>query len=213
MSHRGGHARAVVGPDDATGRWLGAIGQGRIVGLDEDHAIGPDLGQHVGWVADAGRDDDPVGAVLGERRQGPLFAFLVVQAGHDEDRVSLAGGRLLEARRDLGVDRVGEVVEQDPQDVGALRPQAAGRGIGDVAELRGGGMDGRSGRLADPGIVLEGARRRRLGGLGEPGDIREDDPTFRGSAHPARLRRPGGRRDHDHVHPGLLAGRCSAGTH
>ena len=28
--------------------------------------------------------------------------------------------------------------------------------------------------------------------LGEPGDVREDDPTFRGSAHPARLRRPGG---------------------
>ena len=213
MSHRGGDARAVVGPHDAAGRRLGAVGEGRIVGLDEDDAIGPDPGQHVGGVADAGRDDDPVGAVLDERRQGPLFAFLVVQAGHDEDRVALAGGRFLEARRDLGVDRVGEVVEQDPKDVGALRPQAAGRGIGDVAELGGGGMDGRPRRLADPGIVLEGARRRRLGRLGEPGDIREDDPSFRGSAHPARLAAQGGGATHDHVRPGLLAGRGSAGTH
>ncbi len=180
MSHRGGHARAVVGPDDATSRWLGAVGEGRVVGLDEDHAIGPDPGQHVGRVADAGRDDDPVGAVLDERRQRPLFAFLVVQAGHDEDRVPLAGGRFLEARRDLGVDRVGEVVEQDPQDVGALRPQAAGRGIGDVAELGGSGMDGRAGRLADPGIVLEGARRRRLGGARRAGRRPRGRPDVQG---------------------------------
>ena len=151
--------------------------------------------------------------MLDECPERPLLALPVVQAGHDEHRVALARGRFLEARRDLGVDRVGEVVEQDPQDVGALRSQAAGRGIGDVAELRGGGVDGRAGRLTDPRIVLERARRRCLGGAGEPGDIREDDPTFGGSAHPARLVRPGGRRDHDHVRPGLLAGRGSAGTH
>ena len=94
-----------------------------------------------------------------------------------------------------------------------LRPQAAGRGIGDVAELGGGGVDGRPRGLTDPGVVLEGARRRRLGRAGEPGDIREDDPAFGGSAHPARLVRPGGRRDHDHGRPGLLAGRAGAGSH
>ncbi len=59
-----------------------------------------------------------------------------------------------------------------------LRTQAPRRGVRDVAELLGGGADGGTRRLTDPGVVLEGARRGRLGRPGEPGDVREDDPTF-----------------------------------
>ena len=50
-------------------------------------------------------------------------------------------------------------------------------------------MDGRPRRLADPRVVLQGARRRRLGRPGDPGDVGEDDPSFRGSTHPARSSR------------------------
>ena len=186
-------------------------GEGRVVGLDEDHTIGGDAGKHLGGIAHARCDRDAVGAVLDEGRQRSLLALEVVQPGHDEDRISLGGGGFLEARRDLAVDGIGEVVEEQSEDVRPACAQAACRGVGDVAELECSGANGRTRRRADPRVVLERARRSRLGRPGDPGDVGENDPSFRGSAHPARLDRPM-RPGEDHP-IGPLAGRVSTGTH
>ena len=205
--------RGVVGPQDAPRRRILAAREPWMVGLDEHDPLGGDAGQHLAGLTDARCHHDPVRPVLDERRQCSLLALAVVQAGHDEDRVSLAGRGLLEARRDLAVDRIGEIAHEESEDVRPLGPEAPRRGIRDVAEFPGGLVDGRTRRLTDPGIVLQGARRRRLGRPGDPGDVGKNDTAFGGSTHPARLGRRRRLGDRHLERLGPLPGCCWVRTH
>ena len=187
VAHARDHPCGVVGLQGAPSGSGATVGERRVIGLDEDHPILGDPPVNVGRIAHARRQRDPIGAVLDERSQRPLLALEVVEAGHHEHRVALAGGGLLEPGREPAVDRVGEIVEQQAEDVRPLGTQAARGRVRHVAELLGRGMDGAPRGFADPGVVLEGARRRRLGGTGDPGDVREDDPPFWRTTHQVGL--------------------------
>ena len=65
------------------------------------------------------------------------LALLAAPAGDDQQPVAEARGVLLDAARDLGEERVVEVVEQHPHRVGAVAGQAAGDRVRAVAEARG----------------------------------------------------------------------------
>ncbi len=175
----------VVRAHDAAFGWFIAGRKARIVGLHEDDPLGGGEGMDVGRLADAQRQDDAVRPMLDERAQCALLPLRVVQAGHDEHGETQVRGRLLETRRDLPVHGIGELVEQEAQDVRAPRAKAAGGGIRDVAELLGRGVDGRTRVGTDPRVILEGSRRGRRRCASDPGDIGEHDPSFRWSTHPA----------------------------
>ena len=187
MPDRVGQPGGVVGPEDAPRRRAVPVREARVLGLDEHDPLGWDAGVHLGWIADAGREDDPVGAVLDERGESSLLALRIVEAGHDEHGIALAGGRLLESGGDPAMDRVGQVVEKQPEDVRPARAQAASGGVGDVPEGESSGPNGLPGRFADPRVALQCARRCRLRRPGMPRDVGQYNTSFRDARHPIGL--------------------------
>ena len=188
MVDGGGEAGGVVAAQHATGRWLDPVGKGRIVGLDEDDAVVRESPEDIGGIADARSQGHAIGPMLGQDGQGSLLPFGVVQAGHHEDGVPTTGGGFLEPGGHLAVDGVGQVVEQQPEDVRPACAQAPSGGIGDVSEVARRVTDRGPGRLADPGIVLECARCGRLGRARQAGDVGKHHATLGRSIHQARLK-------------------------
>ena len=112
MAHARDHPCGVVGLQGAPSGSGATVRERRVIGLDEDHPILGDPPVDVGRIAYARRQRDPIGAVLDERSQRPLLALEVVEAGHHEHRIALAGRRLLDPGRELAVDRIGEIIQQ-----------------------------------------------------------------------------------------------------
>ena len=79
MLDGGDEPGGVVGPQDAPRRRILAARERRIVGLDEDDALGGDPGQTSLGSLTHDASHDPVGPVLDERRQRPLLSFPVVR--------------------------------------------------------------------------------------------------------------------------------------
>jgi hypothetical protein len=150
-------ARRVVAPQDASRGWLGPVREGRIVGLDEDDAILREPAEHLGGISHAGRERDAVGAMLDQDGQRTPLTLRVVESSHHEDGVAAGRRGLLEAGGHLAVNRIGQVIEQQAEDVGPTRPQAPGGSVRHVAELLGSGLHRGSSRFPDPGVVLERA--------------------------------------------------------
>ena len=74
--------------------------------------------------------DDPVGAVLEQRLDHRPLAPRAAAAGADHDLVADRRGELLDAGRDLGEERVVEVVEQHPHRARPAAGEAAGQWFG-----------------------------------------------------------------------------------
>jgi hypothetical protein len=183
VADRRHHPGIVVAPEDASIDRT-ALGQRRVFRLDEDHGLLWHERVDLGWVTDARRQNDAIGAMLDERPKRPLLPRRVVQAGHHEDGVSLAGGGLLEAGGQLAVHRVGQVVQQKTEDVGPPCAQAARGSVGYIAKVRGGGTHRGSCRLTDPRVVLERSRCRRLGCPGVSRHVGQPDPPLCEAARP-----------------------------
>ncbi len=201
----------IVASQDAVVGRLRTVGERWIVGLHEDDPLLRDVAEHVGRLADARGEHDAVGPVLEERPQRAFLAVGVMQPGHHEHGVPATGGCLLEPGRDLAVDRVCEVVEQQAQDVGPLGSEAPSRGVGDVAELVRCGAHSSPRPLTDPRVVLQRSRRGRFRRLREAGHIGEADSAFRRSTHGSTS--PDARGSRQEVRPPRDAPRTDLDTH
>ena len=111
----GPHPAGVVGQDDPRGKRALAPGQAAVIGLDQDQAIRIDPLARLPGRDRARYDRHAVGAVLGKDLQGQPLADRLVLAGDHDHAVAAPAGLLLEARRDLAVDRIAQVGDQQAQ--------------------------------------------------------------------------------------------------
>ena len=95
--------------------------------------------------------------MLGEDPKCESLPNEVALPGHDHHAVALLARFLLECGRDLAMDRIAEVGEEETERAGPADTEAAGGGIRDVEQFRGGGLDQLTGSGTDPGVVGEGA--------------------------------------------------------
>jgi len=145
----------------------------RLIGLD---AVDGVAAQHAGDDHDGRRrgrgcdvagwhgradEDDPVRPVFEQRVEHLALAPPLPAPGRQQDAVVQLGGQLLDARRDLGVERVVKVAEHDAEGLSPAVGQAARHGIRSVAELGGRGEHPLVSLLADLGAVADDERRER----------------------------------------------------
>ena len=81
-----------------------------------------------------GHEDQPVGAVLQQRFEHRVLALLAPAAGDDQQPLPELGGLRLDAVRDLGEERVVEIVEQHAHRVRPVRGEVARDRVRPIAE-------------------------------------------------------------------------------
>ena len=128
-----------------------------VVRPDEHEPIGIDPLAQLPGRHDARHDGHAVGPVLGEDAQRQPLADEVALAGDDHHAIAGVAGLTLEGRRDLAVDGVAQVGQQEAQRARPPDPQAARGGIRDVVELERRGLDGLARGRADARVVGQGA--------------------------------------------------------
>ena len=95
--------------------------------------------------------------MLGEDPQRKPLADEVALAGDDHHAIALLARLLLEGGRDLAVDGVAQVGQEEAQRARPPDPQAARRRIRDVVQLERRGLDRLAGGRADARVVGQGA--------------------------------------------------------
>ena len=151
MLDGGPDARRVVGQDHARRDRAVATGQASMIGLHQDEPGGIDPFPPLARRDGARHDRHRVGAVLGEDLEGEAFAGRGVVTGDHDHAVAVPACLILEAGRDLAVDGVVEVRDEQAERRGMPHPEAASGGVRHVLELGGGGLDHLARGDADPG--------------------------------------------------------------
>ncbi len=95
--------------------------------------------------------------MLGEDAQRQPLADEVALAGDDHHAIAGVAGLTLEGGRDLAVDGVAQIGQQEAQRARPPDPQAARGGIRDVVELERRGLDRLARGRADARVVGQGA--------------------------------------------------------
>ena len=83
-------------------------------------------------------EDQAVGAVFEQRLEHRPLALLATSPGDDQQAIAEVRGEVLDPVGDLGEERVVQVVEEHADGVGPVAGEAAGVGVGAIAETPGG---------------------------------------------------------------------------
>src|SRR5690606_6863851 len=122
-------------------------------------------------VVGGGHDDDALHPVLLEQAQVALLAPGVVVGRGDHERVVVPVEALLDAARDIGEERVGDVAHDGADGRDGAGPQLPGGAVAHEVELRDGGLDPLPGAGKHPVGPVEDVRHRADGDTGCSGDV------------------------------------------
>src|ERR1019366_629145 len=106
-------------------------------------------------------EDHPVDPILEQRGERSALAPGLATAGTEQKLVAELGGELLDPSRDLGEERVAQVVKDHSAGLRSPAGQAARHRVGPVAEARHGGAHARGASLADVRLVTHDERYER----------------------------------------------------
>ncbi len=163
MADQAFDAGRLVGTDAAGGQ-VGAVqGEARMLAIDEHRGRRADRLHYLALAKHAAHERHAVRSLGSEHLQATSLAGRFRQTVSDADAVPANRRLMLEPGDDLPVQRVRHIGHQQRQRLRGAHHQAAGRLVGNVAELLGGPRDHLASARADARVVLERARNGRGG--------------------------------------------------
>lgn len=171
MLHRQDGAVPVVGADEI--EFVRDLARE----LDERNAGRDQMREGFRRAAARDAQDHAVGTIFLERVEHAILPLEILAIGAEQDRAAIGRGCLLDRGEEFGEIGVGDVVEADAEDVGAVGAQRGRAAVVAVAHLAGHLLDSGARRLRHQRRAAQGQRNRRGRDRQAIGDDLQRDPA------------------------------------